>query len=364
MPEPDTGKGLLPSGLPSRRQALLLGSYGLVALAVLVDLATGPGSTLSPVLACLPVLASAGTRSPKVPATAGVVAAAGVALLVLANPDVPLAVQLATLTAVAAVTLASTATTLLVRAREHELLQVRTVAEAAQRALLRPVPARVGALRIAVRYLAAAAEARIGGDLYEVMETEHGIRILLGDVQGKGLAAVETAADVLGVFREAARTEPELAGLAERLDTALANRPKGERFVTAVLLGIPTATGPAEVVNCGHPPPLLRHRSRVVTALEPPAFAPPLALRALTGEPYRSRTFDLHRGDLLLLYTDGVAEARNAAGDFYPLAARLATDLTAAEPDALLAQLLADVQSWATDGLNDDAAVLALRREP
>ncbi|MCC9307795.1 serine/threonine-protein phosphatase [Kitasatospora sp. RB6PN24] len=363
MPAPDTGKELLHPSLPARSQALVLGSYGLVAVAVLVDLVTGPGSTLSPVLACVPVLAGAGTRSPKVPVLAGFLAAAAAALLALANQQVPAAVQLATYTAVAAVTLASTANVLLVRSREHELLQVRTVAEAAQRALLRPVPTRAGALRIAVRYLAAAAEARIGGDLYEVLQTDYGTRILLGDVQGKGLAAVETAADVLGVFREAGRTEPDLARLAERLDAALAHRPTAERFVTAVLLGIPPATGPAEIVNCGHPPPLLRHPSRAVTALEPPDFAPPLALRALTGEPYRSRTFDLHRGDLLLLYTDGVAEARNAAGDFYPLAARLATNLTAPEPDALLVQLLADVQSWAADGLGDDAAVLALRRD-
>ncbi|TWF73071.1 PP2C family protein-serine/threonine phosphatase [Kitasatospora viridis] len=364
MSEPDTGRGLLPRGVPGRLRTLVLVSYALIALAVLVDLTTGPNTTLSPVLACVPVLAGAGSRSPKVPATAGVLAAAGAGLLALANQEVPLAVHLATLTAIAAVTLASMANAVLARARERELLQVRTVAEAAQRALLRPVPARAGPLRIAVRYVAAAAEARIGGDLYEVLETEHGIRILLGDVQGKGLAAVETAADVLGAFREAARTEPDLARLAERLDAALAHRPAGERFVTAVLLGFPVGAGPAEVVNCGHPPPLLRHRSQRVTALEPPGFAPPLALRDLTGEPYRGRSFELDRGDLLLLYTDGVAEARNAAGEFYPLAARLATAITAQEPDVLLGQLLADVRSWAEGGLGDDAAVLALRREP
>ncbi|MFE9427572.1 PP2C family protein-serine/threonine phosphatase [Kitasatospora sp. NPDC006697] len=364
MAEPDAGSGALRAGLPGRLRGLVYCAYGLILVAVLVDLSTGPGSTLSPVLACVPVLAGAGSRSPRVPATAGVLAAACAGLLSRANRGVPLAVHLATLTAIAAVTLASIANALLARARERELVQVRTVAEAAQLALLRPVPARAGALRIAVRYVAAAAEARIGGDLYEVLETDHGVRILLGDVQGKGLAAVEAAADVLGAFREAARSEPELARVAERLDEALARRTAAEqRFATAVLLSVPAAAGPVELVNCGHPPPLLRHRSRAVTALDPPAFAPPLGLRALTGEHYRARTFELHRGDLLLLYTDGVAEARDAAGEFYPLPVRLADGLTAPEPDALLGQLLADVRDWTAGGLGDDAAVLALRRE-
>jgi serine phosphatase RsbU (regulator of sigma subunit) len=272
-------------------------------------------------------------------------------------------VHVAALSAVVAVTLACMANVVLTRARAQELQQVRTVAEAAQRALLRPVPARVGRERVAVRYLAATAEARIGGDLYEAMDTEYGTRVLLGDVQGKGLAAVETAADVLGVFREAARTEPELTGLAERLDAALANRPGSERFVTAVLLNVPPAPGPVEVVNCGHPPPLLRRRSRQVEEVWPPLFAPPLGLRVLTGQRYRSSTVELGSGDLLLLYTDGVSEARDAAGEFYPLADRLGTRLGAREPGALLDQLLTDVQHYVADGMTDDAALLALVRE-
>ncbi|PYC80189.1 serine/threonine-protein phosphatase [Streptomyces tateyamensis] len=355
--------------VPGRVRLLVYGSYGVLALAVLADLVTGPGSTVSPILACVPVLAGAGTRSVRVPLAAGAVVVALMALLARANEGVPTSVDVAAVSGVVAVTLACVANVLLTRTRAQELQQVRTVAEAAQRTLLRPVPERVRGLRVAVRYLAAAAEARIGGDLYEVLETDYGTRVLLGDVQGKGLAAVETAADVLGVFREAARTEPLLTGLAERLDAALANRPTGERFVTAVLLGVPPAPGPVEVVNCGHPPPLLRRHSRrwQVEEVQPPAFAPPLALRALTGGPYRSSTVELGPGDLLLLYTDGVSEARDAAGEFYPLAARLADRLTARDPGALLDQLLADVQAYVADapwgGMTDDAALLALVRE-
>ncbi|MFI9270935.1 PP2C family protein-serine/threonine phosphatase [Kitasatospora sp. NPDC052896] len=339
---------------------LITGAYALLVLAVAIDLLTGPGSTTSPVLAAVPVLAGARTRNVRVPLLAGALATIGVGLLALANPDVALPVHVAALVAVVAVTLASIANVVVVGARERELLQVRTVAEAAQRALLRPPPDRLGPLRIAVRYAAAAAEARIGGDLYSVLDTPYGARILLGDVQGKGLAAVETAADVLGVFREAARSEPDLAVVAERLDSALARRPANERFVTAVLLNLPTGSGPGTLVNCGHPPPLLRRAHRV-EELAPPEPAPPLALRALTGGHYQARPVELDPGDLLLLYTDGISEARDAAGRFYPLAARLAA-APQREAGAVLDHLLADVAAYAPGGLTDDAALLAVGR--
>ena len=73
-------------------------------------------------------------------------------------------------------------------------------------------------------YLAAAAEARVGGDLYEVARTPFGIRLIVGDARGKGLEAVETAADVLGVFREVAHEVYTLAEVARRIDASLARR--------------------------------------------------------------------------------------------------------------------------------------------
>ncbi|OSC60611.1 hypothetical protein B5181_29435, partial [Streptomyces sp. 4F] len=70
--------------------------------------------------------------------------------------------------------------------REAELASVRSIAEVAQRVLLRPVPLTAGPLHAAVSYTSALAEARIGGDLYEVVASPHGVRVIVGDVQGKG----------------------------------------------------------------------------------------------------------------------------------------------------------------------------------
>ena len=109
----------------------------------------------------------------------------------------------------------------------QRLADVTSVAEAAQRALLRPLPRQVGPLELGVVYLAAAAEARVGGDLYEVTRTQFGIRLIVGDVRGKGLDAVEIAADVLGVFREVAHEVYTLAEVARRIDASLARPPRG-----------------------------------------------------------------------------------------------------------------------------------------
>lgn len=110
------------------------------------------------------------------------------------------------------------------RRREAELASVRSIAEVAQRVLLRPVPRTACPLQAAVSYTSAVAEARIGGDLYEMVASPHGIRVIVGDVQGKGLAAVETAVVVLGAFRAAAHDEPDLVSLGERLERSVASR--------------------------------------------------------------------------------------------------------------------------------------------
>ncbi|MFI9723019.1 PP2C family protein-serine/threonine phosphatase [Streptomyces sp. NPDC052396] len=353
-----------PPASPGHVRGLVLTAYGLLTIAVATDVVSNPRLTFSPVLSTAPALAGIGARRARVPLLAGLVALAAVPLLIAANPGVSLAVHLTSGFAVLAVTCVSTANVVLMATRERELLSSRSVAEAAQLALLRPVPERIGGLRVAVRYLAAATDARVGGDLYEVLATPYGIRVLLGDVRGKGLSAVETASDVLGTFREAAQVEPELGAVAGRLDATVRRRGLGEEFVTAALLGLPPDGARAELVNCGHLPPLLRRPDGTVSEIGVPAEAadPPLALRNLVGGEYHTERFAFRRGDLLLLFTDGVTEARDAAGRFYPLQQRLPR-LPEGPPDAVLDGLVADLLAYAGGSLSDDAALLAVRRE-
>jgi hypothetical protein len=210
--------------------------------------------------------------------------------------------------------------------QEQQIANVTSVAEAAQRAVLRPLPETVGPLTLGVVYLAAAAEARVGGDLYAVAATEnHGIRLIIGDVRGKGLGAVEVAADIIGRFREVAHTVHTLEEVAYRLDAGMSRQwGQHEEFVTALLAQIDTEKGRLTILNCGHPPPILISPTGDVTVLEVRAPAPPLGLITLGNDSGAKQTYPFEPNDQLLLYTDGVTEARDANREFYPLDERVA----------------------------------------
>jgi serine phosphatase RsbU (regulator of sigma subunit) len=257
-----------------------------------------------------------------------------------------------------------------------------------QRTLLRPLPHQVGPVEVGVVYLAAAAEARVGGDLYEIARTQFGIRLIVGDVRGKGLDAVETAADVLGSFREVAHEVYTLAEVARRIDVSLARRFEAsqayrsrpqEEFVTAVLAEIDPCSGTLTIYNCGHPAPILlspsvparreSHRGRkravsVVTTVDVPSPAPPLRLLPLGDSSAAGRTLPFQPGGALLLYTDGVTEAQNPCRVRYPLATRL-TELTRTRtggiPPDLLERLREDLLRHTGSPLTDDAALVLVR---
>jgi len=239
--------------------------------------------------------------------------------------------------------------------REWRLRAVTRVAEVAQRALLGGVPPALGSLRLAVLYASASAEASVGGDFYEALATPHGVRLLVGDVRGKGLDAVRLAGVVLGSFRDAAQDRPDLAQVAAALDRSVTRAVGPEDFVTAVVVQV-VADGSAIVLNCGHPAPLLV-RAGVATELEPPEPAPPLGLGP-RPEPLR---LALALGDRILLYTDGASEAR-ARGGFFPLQAAAAFALVSADLEAGLESLWAELQRHVAGQLHDDVALLLIER--
>ncbi|MEV5986603.1 PP2C family protein-serine/threonine phosphatase [Streptomyces sp. NPDC052051] len=266
-----------------------------------------------------------------------------------------------TLASVIGVTAAGLVAVSMRQKREAELDSVRSIAEAAQRVLLKPVPRLAGQVRAAVSYMSAVAEARIGGDLYEVVATPHGVRVIVGDVQGKGLEAVETAAVVLGAFREAAPDETDLAEVGRRLERAVDRQLDGEKFVTAILAEVRGEE--ATFLNFGHPAPLLIRADTTVTWPEPPSYALPLGLGAhgtVRPEPYGT---DFLPGDQLLLYTDGITEARDEDGRFYPLEDR-AHLLKDNDAESALETLRQDLLHHVNGPLHDDAAMLLLRHRP
>ncbi|MPY51591.1 serine/threonine-protein phosphatase [Streptomyces sp. K1PN6] len=269
--------------------------------------------------------------------------------------------------AIVAVTLAAAYASHVRLRREEALIQIRLVADTAQKVLMRPLPSRLEDIEIESLYVAAQAQARIGGDFYEAAATPYGVRLLLGDVRGKGLSAVGAASALISCFREAAHDEPDLRGVIHRLETSIIRHSAAfpaqdlpERFATALLAEIPRGDGHVRLLNCGHPPPLLvRHGSMRV--LEPTAPSPPLNLAKLIGDRYCIDTVAFAPGDQLLLYTDGVTETRDRSGDFFPLQDWMRGQ-GPASPPGLLNRLHRDLLRFSGGRLDDDIAALAVRR--
>ncbi|MFF4211943.1 PP2C family protein-serine/threonine phosphatase [Streptomyces sp. NPDC001796] len=271
-----------------------------------------------------------------------------------------------TAAAIVAVTLAAAYASHLRLQREEALFQVRLVADAAQKVLLRPLPRRIQHVEIESLYLAAQEQARIGGDFYEAVDTPYGVRLLIGDVRGKGLSAVGAASAVINCFRETAYDQPDLMGIIHRLEISLARYSAGtsaqdrpEHFATALIAEIRHDGGHARILNCGHPPPVLVRQGEV-QILEPSLPSPPLNLATLLGHHYYVDTIAFASGDQMLLYTDGVTETRDRTGTFFPLPEWMRQQ-GPTPPRELLDRLHQDLLHYSGGRLDDDIAALAVR---
>ncbi|AZQ74606.1 serine/threonine-protein phosphatase [Streptomyces luteoverticillatus] len=373
---PDPGESWRPS------RALIAVPLGLIGLIVTVDLLTAPNIHLGPLLVVAPTI-TAVFAGPRLTALIGALAVAAQIVIGLFHGGLWTSNHQAQIIALVVITLFVVAFRSVHERHRMELSQARWVADVAQKVLLRPLPARLGPLRIASVYVAAEAGAQIGGDLYAAVRTPRGARVMIGDVRGKGLMAVGDAALLLGAYRAAAHRDPPLPRLVAHLQNAVYSESEGtdepegseepgwptgdtsagERFVTAAVLDIPDDEQVLRIINCGHPPPiLLRDGEPTELTVRDPAL--PLGVGgSVTEDDYEAETFPYRDGDLLLLYTDGVVETRDADGVFYPLADRLRA-WRETDPQRLVQRLHGDLVVHAGGSLGDDVALVAIARHP
>ncbi|MGB0099147.1 MAG: SpoIIE family protein phosphatase [Nocardioides sp.] len=239
--------------------------------------------------------------------------------------------------------------------RDGRLERMTVIAETAQRAVLRSIPTAIGSVGLSARYVSATAEALVGGDLYEVAATPFGVRVIVGDVRGKGLEAVQTAAAVLGAFRAAAFTEPDPAALARTIDETITRFVGAEEFVTAIVGEFHGDR--VTLANCGHHPPLLVHDARV-TEVDTGEPTVPLGLGSAPGLTEHAWP----TGARMLFYTDGLVEARDRAGRFFPLddhAAEIGQGSVEEALDRLVERLLAH----GGGAMDDDLALVLAESE-
>jgi serine phosphatase RsbU (regulator of sigma subunit) len=340
----------------------------LLVAGVFFDLATPEPFTAVPFFSAAPLIA-APFLSLRATLLTGVTAIAAMAGLHAYNGTSGHGSAISELLTVIAVAVLALIINQVVRKSGEQLASARFIAETAQRAVL-PVPLeRIGGLRVAARYEAAQAGTFIGGDLFAVQDTPYGVRLIVGDVRGKGLGAVEAVAVVIGAFREAAEQERALEAVAQRLERALtregtrrASLDAFEGFTTAALAEIPRGgRSRIRVVNRGHPDPLLLYADGELEALTPTDPALPLGMADLAAWPDRADEMPFPPGATLLLYTDGLSEARNAAGIFYEPKERLHGRIFPG-PAELLTAISDDVRRHTGGHSRDDMALLAEAR--
>jgi phosphoserine phosphatase RsbU/P len=244
-----------------------------------------------------------------------------------------------------------------VRAIERREAAVRRVSERLQDALLPPLPD-VPFTSLQVAYRAAAREAKVGGDFYDVFELPDGrVLVAVGDVVGKGVEAAVRTTRITQTIRALALQGLPLDDLLARADEQVVWQ---DREVMATLwCGLyEPDTGELAFASLGHPPALLLRSGGDPIRLELEGL--PLGMRDLSPEPPEIRTRLIEPRDLLVLYTDGVVEASR---DFLAgqEALQRAIEARRDEPlDILLTEALDELLAEANH--TDDAVMLLLRR--
>jgi phosphoserine phosphatase RsbU/P len=205
----------------------------------------------------------------------------------------------------------------------------------------------------------------VGGDFYDVLpltgDPEGRLIVTIGDVAGKGSPAALLMALLLAVLRTLVDEQLEARALMARLNAQISRHTPGSRFIT-LFYGVYTpSTGALTYVNAGQNPPLLRRANGTVERLAGTG----IALGMFEASTYEAVETRVEPGDMLLMYSDGITEAENPAGQ--PFEESGLEDFVAARgheaPATLAPAILRAVEAHARDSrFTDDLTVLILKR--
>jgi phosphoserine phosphatase RsbU/P len=199
----------------------------------------------------------------------------------------------------------------------------------------------------------------MAGDFYDVFRVGPSrIAAVIGDVTGRGIEASITAFQAKYLLRVFLRQYRDPAQALEELNTQMAAPERSEEFISLVVVVFDTDAATLRFASAGHPAAWLWHEREV----RPLRATGPLLMLDPNGA-YHSREIGLNEGDLLLLYTDGLAEVRNGAQIFGEerIANALRRDPNVAA-GVLCKNLLETARDFASEAMGDDVAILAIRR--
>lgn len=231
-----------------------------------------------------------------------------------------------------------------------------------QRALLPARPVLNEQYNIAVRYVAAFASREIGGDFYDIFLSgnDDWAGVLIGDVAGKGLEAASLAAATRSTIHAFVHQAPSASeALASANSVLCSQRPSTESFVTVCLVTIDLASGAMRVSNAGHPPAVILRADGHVEFVSRGG----LPLAVLDDQTYEESSDRLDPGDKLLMYTDGIIEARTDS-ELFGLDGieRCLAGHQSWSVDDVADGLIAAATEWAEGKLRDDTAIVVIER--
>jgi serine phosphatase RsbU (regulator of sigma subunit)/HAMP domain-containing protein len=240
--------------------------------------------------------------------------------------------------------------------------QQRAIADTLQDALLTE-PYRVAELDIGLVYYQATVGGRIGGDFYDFLPPGTGLSaVVIGDITGKGLQAARYTTIGKGAIRTFALEDPAPATVLRRAGRVIHEQIGLGNFITAAYVLIDLRTGGLRYSVAGHPPPMLLHRAEDrVELLEGGGM--PLGIEPT--ERYEELAAEMAVGDRLILYTDGLTEARRGkelfGGDRVALALRASASLPV---EAAAHRIAETATTFAGGTLGDDLAIVLIERCP
>lgn len=214
--------------------------------------------------------------------------------------------------------------------------------------------------RVATMYRPAGELNEVGGDFYDALEVKGGWMVVLGDVVGRGAEAASLTALARHTLHTAASLTADPLRALAMLNQRLREREPTPLCSAAVVMlqGPPSGIARATAVAAGHPLPLVVRGSQVSEATGPGPL-----LGALPKPEWSTSTVELEPGDQLIIYTDGVTDARSGNELFGEQ--RLRREVAGCgRPDAVVERVEAALTSFADDAAADDAALVAIMRDP
>ncbi|MCX6375745.1 MAG: SpoIIE family protein phosphatase, partial [Armatimonadetes bacterium] len=258
--------------------------------------------------------------------------------------------------------LAAYAATALANASSYQ--RERRIAETLQRGLLPEIPERIPNFELAHFYTPAWQEATIGGDFYDFMEVGKDVYgIEIGDVSGKGLEAAVVTAMAKYILRAYTAEDAEPAVVLERTNNAIVKYTESELFITMVYGLLNTRTRRFRYGSAGHEPMLVYRAKENAVAYEDPHGT---AAGLIPNEEYLTHECALSPGDMMIMYTDGLTDARSPQRGFlgHDYLAKMVLELAGTPAAEFLQALVTRVKDYVGGEFADDVAVLVVRASP